>query len=292
MVVNQQGTISVRVKAPAKINIGLQILEKRADGYHEIRSVLQQINLYDEITLQRVPDSSLSLSCNQLDLPLGKENLCIQAAELLRWSTDCHLGVKMFLTKRIPWGAGLGGGSSDAAAVLKALNELWKLGLKKGELIKLASELGSDVPFFIEGGCCLATGRGEKLKKIKPIITDPILLICPEISISTAWAYKNIKKYRLTSKKENITFYDSLTKGLFDPSARDVFRNDFESIVVQEYPLLKSLIARLYHYGAYFASLSGSGSSLYGVFSNKETAVQAAIELSDQKRNFLLYPAD
>ncbi|MFH1862114.1 MAG: 4-(cytidine 5'-diphospho)-2-C-methyl-D-erythritol kinase, partial [bacterium] len=148
---------SLVYEAKAKVNVGLRILGQRPDGYHEIWSILQEINLTDEIWMQDASDLSFSLTCNQKKLPTDDQNLCIRAAKLLHQVTGYPRGVALRLVKRIPIGAGLGGGSSDAAAVLKGLNELWQLSLSQDELLELASQLGSDVPFFIMGSCCVAT---------------------------------------------------------------------------------------------------------------------------------------
>ena len=276
MVVYRGGTPGEKVKAPAKINVGLHILGVRPDGYHEIWTILQQINLADELLLLDTPDFSLSLTCNRPDIPVNEDNLCLKAARLLQRETGCRKGVKIHLHKNIPVGAGLGGGSSDAAATLTALNQMWGTGLGKAKLRTLAEKLGSDVPFFLEGGCCIASGRGEVLKKIDRVIKNPMVLVCPNIQISTSWAYKNIKNYRLTSKKENIIFQSSFKKDISDPQIRNILSNDFETPVFEHYPTLKEIKETLLECGAYYASLSGSGSSVYAAFYSSEEARTAS----------------
>lgn len=282
------GTSDAIVKAPAKINIGLHIMGLRPDGYHEIRTILQQIALSDEILLWDAPDFSLSLTCTLPDLPTDERNLCIRAAGLLRRKTGCRRGVRLHLRKNIPLGAGLGGGSSDAAVTLKTLNDRWKTGLDKVALKELAVELGSDVPFFLEGGCCIASGRGELLERIDPLIDSPIVLVCPDISVSTGWAYKNIENYRLTSKRENIIFRNCFKWNFSDPMVRNALTNDFEPLLYAHYPTLSAIKQALLDCGAFYASLSGSGSSLYGVFDSLENARRAAQQLSAHGRIFLL----
>lgn len=281
---------AIRVVAPAKINVGLRILGQRSDGYHEIWTILQQINLADEIVLQSAPDFSLSLRCDDPRVPVGGQNLCLRAAHLLREETGCAEGALIDLKKLIPVGAGLGGGSSDAAAALRGLNQLWNTALDDHSLQKLAAKLGSDIPFFVQGGCCIATGRGELLQGIKKVVNDPIVLVCPDVEISTEWAYKNIKKYNLTSERESIIFQDSFVENLSDPAIKRLLTNDFESLVFDHYPSLLALKESLLDCGAYFSSLSGSGSSLYGVFSTIDDARKASKKLRSGARIYLLEP--
>lgn len=272
------------------MNIGLRIIGVRADGYHEIRSILQEINLYDTIVLRPAPDLSISMTCDDPELPADENNLCVRAARILDETAGGGHGVRIHLIKRIPTGAGLGGGSSDAAAVLKGLNEFWKLNLPLINLRKIAARLGSDVPFFILGGCCSASGRGEKLKRRPSVIRHPLLLITPKIQIFTKWAYKNIKTYHLTSKRENIIFYGSKSDILTNPAIRRLLKNDFEPLVFQHYPRLGEIKELLLRNGAFFASLSGSGSSVYGVFEDINTAKQTIENIREEGASYLLEP--
>jgi 4-diphosphocytidyl-2-C-methyl-D-erythritol kinase len=277
--------------ARAKVNIGLRITGVRSDGYHEIRSILQEIHLYDTILLHPAPDFSISMTCDDPDLPTDESNLCVRAAQILKRAAGRgEYGVQIRLIKRIPTGAGLGGGSSDAAAVLKGLNQFWELNLPPSELLKPAARLGSDVPFFILGGCCAVSGRGEKLRSRPPVIRHPLLLIVPKIRISTKWAYKNIKNYHLTSKRENIIFNGSKSDILTNPALRRFLTNDFEPLVFQHYPPLGEIKELLLRNGAFFASLSGSGSSVYGVFENTNTAKQAIENIRVDGASYLLEP--
>ncbi len=252
---------------------------------------MQEINLYDTIILRPAPDFSISMTCDDSDLPTDESNLCVRAAQILREAArEGEYGVRIHLIKRIPTGAGLGGGSSDAAAVLKGLNEFWKLNLQPFELRKYAAHLGSDVPFFILGGCCSVAGRGEILRRRPPIIQNPLLLIAPKIRISTKWAYKNIKTYHLTSKRENIIFNGSKSDILANPAMRRFLTNDFEPLVFQHYPQLGEIKELLLRSGAFFASLSGSGSSVYGVFENIASAKQAIENIQVEGASYLLEP--
>jgi 4-diphosphocytidyl-2-C-methyl-D-erythritol kinase len=278
----------MEVTARAKINLGLRINGLRPDGYHEISSVFQEIDLADKIDLHEIPSSRLALTCDQPDLPADESNLCLKAARLLRDTTGCQRGVQMELTKRIPLGAGLGGGSSDAAAVLLGLNRLWELNLDQNTLLDLAAKLGSDVPFFIYGGCCLVGGRGEELRKIDPLVTGSMVMVTPNIHISTVWAYKNIENYRLTSRQDfiklQVYFQLEHSEALF----REYFRNDFEPIIFAHYPVLQEFKEALLQTGAWYASLSGSGAALYGLYHDDQTAQIARDHLAAWGPTFLI----
>lgn len=282
------GTPELTLQAPAKINIGLRILGKRTDGYHEIWSVLQEINLCDEIDLWNAPDLSFLMQTDQPDIPGDESNLCLRAASLLKEETGYPAGARIRLRKVIPAGAGLGGGSSDAAAVLKGLNRLWKIGYNEADLMALAARLGSDVPFFILGGCCVATGRGATLKRIPSLVTDSVVLVCPGVHISTEWAYKNIKNYHLTSKMKSIIFRSSLPKIFRSSRAREIFVNDFESVVFAFYPELKLIKDVLFDSGAYFVSLSGSGSALFGLIRSADKAKETTEKLRSRWKTYCL----
>jgi len=281
------GAPDFQIKAPAKINVGLKVLNRRSDGYHEIWTILHQIDLHDRLLMWEDPDLSFSVQTDIPHIPVDDRNLCVKAARLLKKETSCSNGVRLHLEKNIPAGAGLGGGSSDAAAVLKGLNQFWQLNLSDDHLLDMAAILGSDVPFFIHGGVAIATGRGEKLTQISQKIDDPILLICPEIQISTAWAYKNIENNRLTNIVESIIFQDSLPQNIFSLPVIETLVNDFESVVFKKHSTLSKIKKLLNDHSAYYASMSGSGSSLFGIFRSSENAQTAAAKLKSFGRVFI-----
>ncbi len=284
----QGGKAELRIQARSKINLGLHIKGLRPDGYHEIWSILQEIRQpADELILRETPDFSLSLACDHPDLPIDQSNLCLRAAQALREHTNYPRGALIHLSKRIPLGAGLGGGSADAAAVFKGLNQLWGLGLDQETLLKLAASIGSDVPFFILGGCCVATGRGEVLQKIEPVIQDQVLLVCPPEQVSTVWAYKNIENYHLTQGKENVIFFGSEQCSSRAEFYKQ-FSNDFEPLVFAHYPQLGKIKERLMAEGAVFASLSGSGSTVYAIFQHEEEAQRVARSLPGEYQIYLI----
>ncbi|MBU0517558.1 4-(cytidine 5'-diphospho)-2-C-methyl-D-erythritol kinase [bacterium] len=267
--------------------MGLKVLNRRLDGYHEIWTILHQIDLHDRLLMWEDPDFSFCVTTDLPDIPEDESNLCVKAARLLRRVTGCAKGVRLRLEKNIPSGAGLGGGSSDAAAALLGLNHLWQLNLSRGRLLELAASLGSDVPFFILGGVCVGAGRGEILTPVDQQIEDPIVLVCPDVHVSTAWAYKNIENYRLTNIIESIIFVDSLPQNIFSEPVIETLSNDFERVVFKRHPTLSNIKGLLNDFGAYYASMSGSGSSLYGIFKTREKAQTAAAKLESFGRVFL-----
>ncbi len=250
----------MRVKAPAKLNLGLKILGKLPDGFHELDTVFARISLCDELELVLRNDGKIKVEVIGEKISL-RENLVYKAAMLLKKFTSKQNGISITLMKKIPSGAGLGGGSSDSAATLKALNRLWGLKLKRIELEKLALELGSDVPFFLRSGIQRGQGRGELLTRYELPKSFPrhVVLIVPKVRVSTAWAYGQLS---ITN------FQFSIVKRSFSLS------NDFEEVVFQKYPELKQLKKQLKRSGAKYTSLSGSGSAVFGLFQDQPQVEQ------------------
>lgn len=265
----------ILVRANAKINLALTVRYKRGDGYHEIDTIFQEIDFCDDLQLARAKE--ITFTCDDKNLVDNGTNLCVQAACLLKKAFNIP-GIAIKLKKRIPIGAGLGGGSSDAAAVLRGTRDLFNLNVTDKQLLQFAAQLGSDVPFFIRGGSCYARGRGEILKAIALPTDYTILLIMPNIAVSTIWAYKNLK-IGLTKEIYDFKFTSFKFHNLAVSSFKNVFFNDFERVVFATYPKLGEIKENLYTQGADFASLSGSGSAVYGIFSstNKARKVQKAI---------------
>ncbi len=264
----------MNLRAYAKINIGLRVLGRRPDGYHDIETVFHQIDWYDEITLERA-ENGITFST---DLPRleNNSNLCVRAAQLLQSKTSTHAGAIIHLRKSIPIGAGLGGGSSDAAAVLKGLNALWNLNLSDEQLAELSIELGADVPFFLHGGTAFGRGRGEILERIEIPMPYWILVCTPHVHVSTAWAYSKFKPDP-GILREDIRSIIARTAPHFGK-----FRNDFEPIVFRAYPEIRKLKEELRHGGAQFAMMSGSGSSVFGLFRNETNVRSLARELANR----------
>jgi 4-diphosphocytidyl-2-C-methyl-D-erythritol kinase len=266
----------MKVRAYAKINLGLHIIGKRADGYHSLETVFHQVNLFDEIEF-KATESGVSFRSNESSLLDNDNNLCVNAARLLSDVTGHAPGVDITLTKKIPVGAGLGGGSSDAAAVLKGLRALWNLELTNDELRSLGAALGSDVPFFIDGGTAFATGRGEILEPMDIELPFWILVATPPLRISTRWAYEQVN-IGGTTRSANLRdlFAGGPTSG---ESLRSALRNDFEDIVFEHYPELGALKQAFLRAGADVALLSGSGSSVFGLFRRRDDANRAAASI-------------
>jgi 4-diphosphocytidyl-2-C-methyl-D-erythritol kinase len=256
-------------KAPAKTNLFLHVLRKRADGYHDISSLMQKITLYDELTFTLKP-VGISLDCPGSDLPTSEDNLVFRAAQSIFAYANYPSGVEIKLTKKIPLAAGLGGGSSDAATTLMALNEICSLGLKKRELMMLGAKLGADVPFFIFGNTALASGIGDELKAVKNIPELNFVLINPQFSLSTKTVYDNLN-LRLTREKINYSIPRFFALG-------DVIRelhNDLEEVSLKLHPELNNLKQILLCHGALGALMSGSGPTVFGIFPDEKSAKKA-----------------
>jgi len=261
------------LRAYAKINLLLRILRKRDDGYHELETLFHAVDLFDEIEIT-VGGSSLRVTSDHPDLSEDETNLCLRAAMLLQKNVKSSSGASIAVRKRVPIGAGLGGGSSDAAAVLKGLNRMWGAGRSAEELQQLGLQLGSDVPYFLLGGTAYATGRGEILTPVDLSLPYWIVLITPPVYISSAWAYS-----ACTPRREPPLGLPALLKGLRD-SSREALQstlvNDFTVPVTASYPRVAEIIQTLLGAGADHAQMSGSGSSVFGLFASHRNA-QAAV---------------
>ncbi|HDQ04055.1 MAG TPA: 4-(cytidine 5'-diphospho)-2-C-methyl-D-erythritol kinase [Deltaproteobacteria bacterium] len=266
----------MRILAPAKINLFLRVVRKRPDGYHDIFSLIHKISLYDELALTPKPEGII-LTCTDATLPTGKDNLVYRAAELIFSHVGYSSGVEINLNKRIPPAAGLGGGSSDAAATLTALNKMFSFGLKKKTLLSLAEQLGADVPFFIFSDKAFAAGIGNQLKTCKNIPEFYVVLINPQFPLSTKTVYDNLN-LRLTSKKINYSIPRLCALG-------DVVRqlhNDLEEVSFKMHPQLGKLKQILLQHGALGALMSGSGPTVFGIFSDEKSARYASAMISGE----------
>lgn len=247
----------ITLRANAKINIGLKILNKREDGFHNLETTFSTISLADEIKLEE-NNETIEIQCPGLQIPQA-ENICDKAVRLVQAEYNIKKGVKIMVIKHIPVGGGLGGGSADAAAVLKGLNELWSLSLSDDQLTKLGRKLGCDVPFLVRGGAAYARGLGDELKFFK-LPKMRILIYYPGYPISTKWAYEEYDKKVLTSMPD----LDIITgKKKKKPRVGMSINNDFEPFVFNRYPDLLDVKSRMLSNGAFLVSLSGSGSCLY-----------------------------
>ncbi len=243
----------------AKINIGLHIISKREDGYHNIETIFYPVKLFDRLVFY--DSNSFLIECDNPEIPFDQTNLIYKARNVLSNYIKKELNVRVVLEKNIPAFAGLGGGSSNAATTLLALNEIFNLNLLREKLLKLASEVGSDVPFFILNQPAIAEGRGEILTPLPNFELDyKILIVFPSIKVSTSWAYSN---FQSSSKKIDLKEIKSSSD--FN-TLKHLITNDFEEIVLNAFPEIAEIKNQMIEAGAVFSSLSGSGSSVYGFF--------------------------
>jgi len=272
---------SLSVKSYAKINLGLLITSKRSDGYHMLETVFAPIDWYD--TLEFSHSDTLSMCCTDSALPVDENNLCMRAAKALQESAGCSSGVSITLDKRIPFGAGLGGGSSDAATVLGMLNEFWNVRASLADLHALAVRLGADVPYFLEmTGLAFAKGIGDELEDLSLKLPFHIVTVFPEEHISTVWAYKHFyPRFERTPPDLKQLVRAFCLEG--ERSCLGAFENDFEPAVFDHYPRVKKVKQELLDSGSFFASLSGSGSAVFGFFDNREDADGALMKMQQQR---------
>jgi 4-diphosphocytidyl-2-C-methyl-D-erythritol kinase len=263
----------LKTSVPAKINFWLEVLRKREDGYHDLSSLMLPISVFDQLTLEVTPGGGqITLSCDSAEIPNDESNLAWRAADLFFKTSGTEAGAHITLQKNIPAGAGLGGGSSDAAGVLLALNSCFDNALSISRLEDIACRLGADVPFFLHKKPALATGIGEKLEFVTGIRKYPLLLIKPPVLVPTAWVYQNLK---LTRGRPQITL-DCLK---LQPWQFDgVTENDLESVTIPEYPMISDLKSWMLGHGALAASMSGSGPTVFGVFPSSEAAEAASVD--------------
>ncbi len=270
---------TVHVLAPAKINLYLEILGKRPDGYHEIATLMLAVELFDELDLDLDESGRLSLRCDELGLSTGPDNLVLRAARLLKDRARCPHGAKIHLTKRIPWAAGLGGGSSDAAGTLAGLNELWQLNLAAAELASIGSEIGSDVPFFFHTPAAWCTGRGEKVTPVKVGRAFDLVLIKPPIGLATADVYKHCGWNQSTIQNSGADIIAALAAGDVERVGKGL-HNQLQSAAFGLAPSVAELHRRLQNTGAAGCLLSGSGSCLFALCRDRQEAQRVADTLS------------
>ncbi|HAG52052.1 MAG TPA: 4-(cytidine 5'-diphospho)-2-C-methyl-D-erythritol kinase [Deltaproteobacteria bacterium] len=265
--------------SPAKVNLFLRVLRKRADGYHDIMSLMQPISLYDEISLDIREGRGISIECDNISIPVDRTNLAFKAAEAFFKTTGINNKAIIKIKKRIPVAAGLGGGSSNAATVLMALNELTSLNLSANDLAKIGLAIGSDVPFFLVGKPCLAKGRGEILEPVE-LPKFWYVLINPGFPVSTQWVYRNLN---LTKNIENININISkVSKNIV--AIQRLLINDLEAVTLRKHYEIQELKDALLALDATGALMSGSGPTVFGVFLNKGKAKKAFEQIKKDRR--------
>lgn len=268
---------TLHLKAPAKVNFRLDVLRRRPDGYHDLRMLMQRIDLCDELEISLLETPGITVSCDNSDLPVDEGNIVWRAAAAMLGRTPGRMGISIRLTKKIPIAAGLGGGSSDAATTLTGLNSMLGLNLDEAELMKIGLELGADVPFFIFGKPAIATGIGEKLTALEVMTPLWLLLVNPGIHVSTAWVYRNLG---LTTDKvaDKIPV---LYKSADDLCA--ILANDLEEVTQKKFPVILEIKEQLMAAGALGALMSGSGPTVFALFNEESSARTAADRIGATK---------
>ena len=267
---------SIQIQSYAKINWTLDVLFKREDGYHELRTIYQTVSLHDTLAITET-DGPIEIVCEDPRVPCDETNLAFKAAALLRETAGTSKGARIEIDKRIPVAAGLGGGSSNAAATLLALVKLWQIEFDERNLIRIAASLGSDVPFFLMGGTALGVGRGEEVSPIEQLRSDHLLLVNPGFAVSTPDAYEKLSRLTRSEAANNIPFTLLAAKGISGLPL--VARNDLEEAVIAAHPEIAEVKRRLLSLGARHAQMSGSGATVFGVFDNSQTIEQADSEM-------------
>jgi 4-diphosphocytidyl-2-C-methyl-D-erythritol kinase len=286
----------VKIRAPAKVNLSLRVLGRRADGYHFLDTIMVPVSLYDEIVIRkvrlRVPNRKpapplIKIRCDYPLVPGGEQNLAYRAACLLLDKAKSGQPIEIRIRKRIPVGAGLGGGSTDAAATLVGLNRLLKLGISARQLERLGLKLGADVPFFMRGRPARARGIGERLQPLGRFPRHWLVIVYPGFPVSTAWVYQNLPA-KLTKPSVNTSIASSLTGS---GNVAEMLVNDLESVTLGRYPKIGLLKGKLLRAGAVGSLMSGSGSSVFGVFETKRKAEQAFrwLRQEEESQAFLVH---
>lgn len=259
------------VKAYAKINLYLDVLKKRADGYHDIQTIIQTVNLYDLLTVHKLKKDKIQVICSDGDCPGGQKNLIWRAGRILKGYKSIAEGVVVRVKKNIPIGAGLGGGSADAVATFKALNLLWKLELSRDELISLSARIGCDLPPLMLGGTVYAEGKGERVTRLAGLPKFWVALVYPGISISTSKVYKLLSIKELTNSRKMINIAEQIGKVTRASELEKYLYNRLEEVVLKKYPGLEGIRNKLLQQGALGALVAGSGSTVFGILPDRRT---------------------
>ncbi len=267
---------SIRVKSYAKINWTLDVLFRREDGFHELRTIYQTVSLYDQLRISET-GARIEIVCDDPRVPTDETNLAYKAAEMLREITGKKTGVRIEIDKRIPVSGGLGGGSSNAAITLLGLARLWQIEPGDRELIQIAASLGSDVPFFLTGGTALGIGRGEEVYPLEEVCWEYLLLANPGSEVSTGAAYGKLSRLTRAEAPRIIPFTLLAAKGICGLPL--VASNDLEMVILDANPEIAEVKRRLLRLGAKHALMSGSGATVYGVFDNLEASERALSEM-------------
>ena len=272
----------ISLKALAKINLGLDVLGKREDGYHEVRMVMQTIHLYDRVEIKKTRSPHIHVETNLYYLPVNEDNLVYRAAKLMKDEFQIKEGVRIVLQKFIPVAAGLAGGSSDAAAVLVGMNRIFNLGLKQNKLMELGLKIGADVPYCVMGGTALAEGIGEKLTPLAPAPDCYVLVAKPDINVSTKYVYEHLDAQEIRKHPD----IDGMVEAIAEESLQgilDRMENVLETVTVSAYPIIQKIKDRMKELGAINSLMSGSGPTVFGIFVEKDMARRAYDKLEEEQ---------
>ena len=272
---------SIRLKARAKINLGLDVLRKREDGYHDVRMVMQTIGIYDRLIITRIPEEDIRIKSNLFFLPVNENNLIYKAAKLLKDSFGFAGGVEIDLNKFIPVSAGLAGGSTDAASTLFGLNRLFDLGLSTKELMELGVSIGADVPYCVMRGTALAEGIGEKLTALPPLPRCWILIAKPPINVSTKLVYESLDMNGVDKHPDIDGLIDAIKRQDIN-GVCSLMGNVLENVTVPLYPVIESIKNDMMDNGAINAMMSGSGPTVFGIFPDEETTLKCQAFLKNK----------
>ena len=272
----------LKLKARAKINLGLDVVRKREYGYHEVRMIMQMINLYDKITLRKKTEPGITVTANLSYLPVNEDNLVYRAAKLLMDEFQVDGGLEIELQKYIPVAAGMAGGSTDAAAVMVGVNRIFQLGLNKKQLMERGVKIGADVPFCIMRGTALAEGIGEELTPLPAMPHCSLVIAKPKIHVSTKFVYGNLKVRELTEHPD----IDGQVQALRENNLEQLVArmgNVLETVTIPAYPVIDEIKHTMMKYGAMGAMMSGSGPTVFGIFEKEDKAQEVCRLLKKEK---------
>lgn len=265
---------NIRIKAYAKVNLSLDIIKKRENGYHDVKMIMQTIDLHDTLFLRKTYESDC-ITCNIKKIPVNEKNIVYKAVKLIKKEYNIKEGVSVDIIKNIPVAAGLGGGSADAAATLKAMNTLFALKLKNNTLEELGVKLGADVPFLIRGGTALAEGIGEKLTDLHPLPATYLLLVKPDIDVSTKEIYEAFDSVKC-EKHPGIDKFIRLPVMKFSKDTVSLMGNVLEEVTINKHKIISHIKEKMLHEGAIFSMMTGSGPTVFGIFKTEEEAETAS----------------
>lgn len=272
----------MEIDANAKINLSLDVLRKREDGYHELRMIMQSVELHDTVVLE-AGGEGIAVECDSRWVPNSRDNIACKAAALIMEKYGIKSGLKIRIIKRIPVAAGMAGGSADAAAVLKGLNSMFSIGLDMPGLMALGRKIGADVPYCIAGGTMLAEGIGELLTPLPPFKGVDLVILKPKIGVSTAWVYQNLDLGKPPDRPDTGLLTAAVGNGDIRTVAANM-KNVLESVTIPRYGVVDEAKKRLVELGALGSMMSGSGPSVFGIFEDRDRAAAAARAASGDKR--------